>query len=238
MAANKRSSAQIVTDRERIWEMKLRGWNHTEIARELSMTREMVIYDVHALERQIRERTEHNFTLEREVELGRLNLIIRLADSGYTRSLQERRKSRTRQRSDVKPPTVRALGRTAQGGAGAVAEAVRSTLNEATTETEQRIGDARFLAVMLRATELRIGLLGLQTDRGPDVSDEPIREIVIRRDAALEPSNADLADDETELPATDGEYRDPLDDEDEDRVIVTPPRMLRSPEAADLDPRY
>ena len=77
MAANKRTLIQIEDDRREIASLYLQGKTQQAIAERLGMTRQMVGYDLKAIQRRWREDTSRNLDEDKARELAKLDELER-----------------------------------------------------------------------------------------------------------------------------------------------------------------
>src|SRR5437764_719144 len=75
MAARKRNPQQMAQDRARIATLHLKGWSQYAIASEMGMTRELVRYDIHAIEAEWKKSAIVDFDAAKERELRKIDLI-------------------------------------------------------------------------------------------------------------------------------------------------------------------
>ena len=89
MAANKRTLIQIEDDRREIASLYLQGKTQQAIAERLNMTRQMVGYDLKAIQRRWREDTSRNLDEDKARELAKLDELERTHWQAWEDSLEQ-----------------------------------------------------------------------------------------------------------------------------------------------------
>ena len=89
MAANKRTRIQIEDDRREIASLYLQGKTQQAIAERLNMTRQMVGYDLKAIQRRWREDTSRNLDEDKARELAKLDELERTHWQAWEDSLEQ-----------------------------------------------------------------------------------------------------------------------------------------------------
>ena len=89
MAANRRTPIQIEDDRREIASLYLQGKTQQAIAERLSMTRQMVGYDLKAVQRRWREDTSRNLDEDKAQELAKLDELERTHWQAWEDSLEQ-----------------------------------------------------------------------------------------------------------------------------------------------------
>jgi hypothetical protein len=141
----------MAADRARIATLYLKGWSQYAIASEMGMTRELVRYDIHAIEDEWKKGALVDFDAAKERELRKIDLIeqeLWLAWEG-SKAAQEQTSSRQRKRE---------LQFAAAGGEQMV-PLDRTT--EVHKRTAQRDPAAEFMARIQWCVEMRCKILGL-----------------------------------------------------------------------------
>lgn len=95
MAENKRSAIQIEDDRRRIADLYLKGWTQSAIAQEIGVSQPQISYDLGVIRQQWRATTTINLDEAKLKELSRIDLLERTYWEAWTRSLDEKVKTRT-----------------------------------------------------------------------------------------------------------------------------------------------
>ncbi len=156
MAANKRTRLQIEDNRREIASLYLQGKTQQVIADRLGMTRQMVGYDLKAIQRRWREDTVRDLDADKVHELAKLDEVERTYWQAWEDSLNEVTTEATSRTTSARGPT----------GGGPVAD-------QAAVRPESRQGNPAFLRGVLDCIQRRCKLLGLDapTTRehtGPD----------------------------------------------------------------------
>ncbi len=143
--APKRTQHEIDRDRADISRRYLSGQSQRDIAGSLSITREMVRYDLEALAAEWRKEAAMNYTEAKDLERRKLDNLERVYWEAWERSVsQKRQKTRT---STSKP----AAGKGSKG---------RGDMT-AMVENVETFGDPRFLEGVRWCIDRRIRLFGL-----------------------------------------------------------------------------
>ena len=173
----------IAQRRQRVADLYLQGWTQDAISRELGISQPQVAGDLKKINQAWRQSAIRDFDAARDVELARIQRMEREAWAAWERSQQ---------------PSQTAV---VDGQAGA---------QRAKRTVKHQHGDARFLDIVLRCSEARRQLLGLDapTKIAPTTPDgQPLtreqRDIMIQAiiterlgPAALLPGRAETDDEE------------------------------------------
>lgn len=144
--ANKRRPFQIERDRREIAERYLKGQTQFEIGQALSMTREMVAYDLKAIQRNWQQSAIVNLDAIKARELRKLDLLERTYWTAWENSLLIRETTSTKKKQKGEKEEI-----------------------EAGIKKEQREGNPAFLAGVHSCIEKRAKLLGLDEPLKIDV---------------------------------------------------------------------
>ncbi len=145
MAANKRTRIQIEDDRREIASLYLQGKTQQAIAERLSMTRQMVGYDLKAIQRRLREDTSRNLDEDKARELAKLDELERTHWQAWEDSLEQ--------------VTTESSARTTSDrgeGEGSITE-------QAAIRREGKQGNPAYLRGVMECIDRRCKLLGLDS---------------------------------------------------------------------------
>ncbi|HEY1292767.1 MAG TPA: hypothetical protein VGJ60_06810 [Chloroflexota bacterium] len=142
MAANTRTPLQREKDFARTEELHLRGYTAPEIASEMGVSPEQIRQDLKKIAQQYAQSTLRNYDVDLNQQLRKLDLLERSAWRFLGQSEQDREITVRRQRS-----------RSGEDG--------ETTVREASTRTEQRDPDSRYMTVIQWCIAERNRLLGL-----------------------------------------------------------------------------
>jgi len=141
----RRTPAQIEWDRTVAFGLRLRGKTQTEIAAELGVSQQAVSRDLAAVQRDYERRHQEERDHLRAAELARLDVAEAAAWREWDRSRED---------------AVETTSKLVQAGANAAGEG--GTPRVETGETRKgRLGDPRYLEIVIRCDERRSKLLGL-----------------------------------------------------------------------------
>ena len=144
MSAKKRTPIQIEDDRREIASLYLQGKTQQAIAERLCMTRQMVGYDLKAIQRRWREDTSRNLDEDKARELAKLDELERTYWQGWEDSLEQ----------VTTETTSRAVAGGGAGGGGGVTE-------RAAIRREDKQGTPTYLRGVIDCIDRRCKLLGL-----------------------------------------------------------------------------
>lgn len=147
MPGKRRSRAQLTRDRRRIADLYLQGWIQADIAAELSISPATVSRDLAALRRDWLESALVDFDEAQSRELAKINRLEREYWEAWERSTGERKRTSTKQ-----------------------VDLVDGKRKEAQIQTDEMLGDPRFLAGVQWCIEQRMKIFGLEAARKLDLS--------------------------------------------------------------------
>ena len=180
MAANKRTRIQIEDDRREIASLYLQGKTQQAIAERLNMTRQMVGYDLKAIQRRWREDTSRNLDEDKARELAKLDELERTHWQAWEDSLEQ--------------VTTESSARTTSGrgnGDGSVTE-------QAAIRREGKQGNPAYLRGVMECIDRRCKLLGLDSPQKLEhsgVDGGPIQtDMKVILDALNDPEARDTLD--------------------------------------------
>jgi len=139
----KRTAQQRTADRAAIAQMWLRCMTQAEIAEQklpsgAKLTQQMVSVEVRAIEREWKTHTITDFDQAKRREYEKMNQVERDAWQGWERS-----------KADLKAKRAK------------ISKSDGESKDEAATETKNQVGEVRFLEVLIKASESRRKLYGL-----------------------------------------------------------------------------
>lgn len=139
----KRTTEQRTADRAAIAQMWLRCMTQSEIAEQTlpsgaKLTQQMISVEVRAIEREWKTHAITDFDQAKRREYEKLNQVERDAWQGWERS-----------KADLKSKRAK------------VSKHDGDSKDEAATETKNQVGEARFLEILIKASESRRRLYGL-----------------------------------------------------------------------------
>ena len=140
MAANKRTFTQIEDDRREIASLYLQGKTQQVIADRLHMTRQMVGYDLKAIQRRWREDTSRNLDEDKAQELAKLDELERTHWQAWEDSLEQ-----------VTTET------------SSLVNSAKDSRNRATIRREDKQGNPAYLRGVMECIDRRCKLLGLDS---------------------------------------------------------------------------
>ncbi len=179
MAANKRTLIQIEDDRREIASLYLQGKTQQAIAERLNMTRQMVGYDLKAIQRRWREDTSRNLDEDKARELAKLDELERTHWQAWEDSLEQ----------FTTETTSRAV---AGGGAGG------GVTERAAIRREGKQGNPTYLRSVIDCIDRRCKLLGLDSPQKLEhsgVDGGPIQtDMKVILDALNDPEARDALD--------------------------------------------
>ena len=146
MSAKKRTPIQIEDDRREIASLYLQGKTQQAIAERLGMTRQMVGYDLKAIQRRWREDTSRNLDEDKARELAKLDELERTYWQGWEDSLEQ----------VTTETTSRAVAGGGAGGGVGVTE-------RAAIRREGKQGNPTYLRGVIDCIDRRCKLLGLDS---------------------------------------------------------------------------
>ena len=152
MAANKRTRIQIKDDRREIASLYLQGKTQQAIAERLNMTRQMVGYDLKAIQRRWWEDTSRNLDEDKARELAKLDELERTHWQAWEDSLEQ--------------VTTESSARTTSGrgnGHGSVTE-------QAAIRREGKQGNPAYLRGVMECIDRRCKILGLDAPAKQEIS--------------------------------------------------------------------
>ena len=149
MSAPKKTKFQKERDREQTADMYLRGMRQSDIAEKLGVSQQQISRDLKTIQKQWRELTTINLDEAKQKELARIDQVEREYWTEWERSRDERTKTR-------KEKALVGDGETARG--------------KATIETEERLGDPRYLQGVQWCITKRCEVLGLNAPTKVDSS--------------------------------------------------------------------
>lgn len=174
MSRPKRTKAQREQDLVETARLLRRGVSKTEIARRLGVTRQQIVYDWRKLVEQLHEDREQDVTAGVAKKLAEYAEVKAEAWLGWERSKEDKRRQ------------VAEKITTADGGSAASS----TSRTKALKQTEGRLPDHDYLAIVLRCLEAERELEGLDPPKehrlsGPDGGPIPLEvtEIVARNRA-------------------------------------------------------
>ena len=180
MSAKKRIPIQIEDDRREIASLYLQGKTQQAIAERLGMTRQMVGYDLKAIQRRWREDTSRNLDEDKARELAKLDELERTYWQGWEDSLEQ----------VTTETTSRAVagGGAGGGGGGGVTE-------RAVIRREGKQGNPTYLRGVIDCIDRRCKLLGLDAPQKLEhsgVDGGPIQtDMTVISDALADPKTRD-----------------------------------------------
>ena len=133
MAVNARKNLVMANRRQRVAELYLKGFGQGAIAEELKVKQSTVSRDLKRIQEDLRQSTIRDFDLAREEQLKKLVMIELEGWSGYERSQKPAQEARVKEGDQAK----------------------------ATKTMKTRIGDPRFLDIVLKCGAARRALLDL-----------------------------------------------------------------------------
>lgn len=145
MARPKRGKFEIKKTRNQIVELYIQGKYQSEIGEMLSLSQPQISYDLKLIQKEWAKKTTFNLDEYKKKELARIDLIEREAWIEWDRSKKEI-ESRTTKAMGVKKDKKGKLS---------------SSAIDNTNKTQGRIGDSKFLEVVLKCIERRCKLLGI-----------------------------------------------------------------------------
>ena len=117
MAAPKRTSFQMERDREEIARLYLRGLTQAEIGERMGLTRQMVGYDLKAIQCRWREDTARDLDADKARELAKIDELERTYWATWESSLEQRETTATaRTEAGDSIRTTAQMKRESQGG--------------------------------------------------------------------------------------------------------------------------
>jgi hypothetical protein len=148
----KRTPIQIKQDRVTIAELYIKGVYQSVIAKQLGLSQVQISYDLKAIQKQWIKETTLSLDQYKGKELARLDEVERTAWDGYSRSKQEFKSKIIKGKELEKNKEGQTKGKSI----------------EQTIKTEERVGNPKFLDVIVKCIELRCKLLGLneEDDKG------------------------------------------------------------------------
>lgn len=144
--APKRHPHQIAAHRVQISKLYLNGWSQYAIADELKISRDIVRFDLAAIEQEWRKEAIFDFDMRKETEKRKIDNLERIYMDAWERSVAKKQKERTRQ----------SMGRKGQGKT--------QTITTATTDRIDTFGDPRFLEGVRWCIDRRIKLFALDSE--------------------------------------------------------------------------
>ena len=154
MAKNNRTPLQIRQDRHEITQLYLTGNTQQVIADKKSMTREMVAYDLKAVQREWRKDTVMALDIHKAEELAKIDHLEAVAWNEWERS-----------KADKQTWTIKQVG---------------PVLSEETTKIETaHTGNPTFLDMVFKCIDRRCRLLGLDPKEDPTAINTQITEVAI-----------------------------------------------------------
>jgi Putative ATPase subunit of terminase (gpP-like) len=123
----------ILQRRQQAAELYLKGWTQAAIAQHLAVRQKTISTDLKAVRKEWRASMIRDFDLQREEELKKLRLVETEAWGGYERSQKPHQEARVKENDQSK----------------------------AVKTMKSRIGDPRFLDIVLKCTSARRALLDL-----------------------------------------------------------------------------
>ena len=179
MSAKKRTPIQIEDDRREIASLYLQGKTQQAIAERLGMTRQMVGYDLKAIQQRWREDTSRNLDEDKARELAKLDELERTYWQGWEDSLEQ----------VTTETTSRAV---AGGGAGG------GVTERAAIGREGKQGNPAYLRGVMECIGRRCKLLGLDSPQKLEHSGKdggPIQtDMKVILDALADPKTRDALD--------------------------------------------
>jgi predicted transcriptional regulator len=133
MAVNARKNLVLANRRQRVAELYLKGLSQGAIAEELGVKQSTVSRDLKRIQEDWRQSTIRDFDLAREEQLKKLTMVEQEGWSGYERSQKPQQEARVKEGDQSK----------------------------ATKTMKSRVGDPRFLDVILKCSAARRALLDL-----------------------------------------------------------------------------
>jgi hypothetical protein len=194
-AGRKRATpAEVQERRTRVSALYCRAYTPTQIARELNMTKEHVVYEIRMINQAWRNAQLANANLARMKYLAEIDELKRTAWLAFEASRSERKSTRTRQRKlpsvprppgwdNVPPEQLPSLlqfpGMDGNGTAnGRPQERIEQ---EAMVRIDQRDPDPRYLLVVQWCMAEEAKVQGIYPDaaKPPIGDDEPVRRVVV-----------------------------------------------------------
>jgi predicted transcriptional regulator len=133
MTSNPRKKMLVAHRRRRAVDLYLKGWTQTAIAEHLGVRQKTISTDLKAVRKEWRESMIRDFDLQREEELKKIALVELEGWAGYERSQKPQQEARVK--ADDQSQAVKTM--------------------------KSRIGDPRFLDVILKCNAARRALLDL-----------------------------------------------------------------------------
>ena len=146
MPVGRTKKLEIAQRRQRVLELYLENWTQVEIAAELDVSQSTVSTDIKAIEKELRDSAVRDLELDRAVELRRLDRVERAAWDLLQRSGEPIESTRVVQNDS--------------GG------------RRVEKRVTQQHGDRRYLELILRVSQARRQLLGLDAPT-PSASTSP-----------------------------------------------------------------
>lgn len=190
MAAPKRSAIQIERDREEIARRYLHGETQQQIADALEMTRQMIGYDLKAIQEAWRASALRNFDEAKAQELAKIDEVEREAWDAWFNSKKPRLitfKETVLQGKQRPSQTLDVLDDDDEEDETEDIGAFEELLNARTKERvtrEEMLGDPRFLLIVHSCIERRSKLLGLDEPEKMDLTSggKPLAIGVVKMD--------------------------------------------------------
>jgi len=143
MSRKKRSKIQVEKDRREIANLYLQGIIQAEIGARLGMTQPMVCYDIKVIKKRWLASSVRDFDEAKARELARIDNVETVAWRQFELS-----------QGDKKSTTVKK----SEGG------------TEATKKIEERLGDPRYLKIVLDCVDRRCKILGVDAPVKQDIA--------------------------------------------------------------------
>lgn len=163
MSKPNRTEFEINRDRAIIADLYLKGWSYTAIADKLGITRDMVAYDLDKIRGEWAQSALMDFDKARAAELARVDKLEATFWDAWERSCKGKKKTIQKQYNTTNPG----------GGTG--------SQTSAAVESQETIGDPRFLNGIMTCIERRCRILGLDisertkgTEAGPAGANGPV----------------------------------------------------------------
>lgn len=145
MASPKRSKIERQRDKEIIAELYIKGKRQSEIAEIIGVTQQQISFDLKSIQKDWLKNTAILLDEFKVKELAKLDQLEREAWEAWRRSIGK---------IETKTIIAKGLKQNEEGK-------ISSNLIDQNTRVEEKIGDPRFLDIVIRCVEKRCKLLGL-----------------------------------------------------------------------------